>query len=42
MNKTWEKPVLEVLEVKETMSGFPDQVRDYLDTNETEALTGPS
>ena len=42
MSKAWEKPELEVLSVKETMAGFPDQIRDYLDENETEELNGPS
>lgn len=42
MKKTWEKPELEVLDVKMTMQGFPDQIQDYLDANQTEALTGPS
>ncbi|NOU65169.1 MULTISPECIES: paeninodin family lasso peptide [Paenibacillus] len=42
MNKTWEKPELEVLDVKMTMTGFPDQKRDFLDTNQTEHLMGPS
>ncbi|MDQ6422357.1 paeninodin family lasso peptide [Paenibacillus sp. LHD-117] len=42
MKKTWEKPVLEILDVKMTMQGHPDQIQDFLDENETEALTGPS
>ncbi|MBP1967047.1 paeninodin family lasso peptide [Paenibacillus aceris] len=42
MNKKWEKPELEVLDVKMTMLGYPDQKRDYLDTNATEQLMGPS
>jgi hypothetical protein len=42
MQKTWEKPELEVLDVKMTMQGYPDQVKDFLDTNGTEQLMGPS
>jgi hypothetical protein len=42
MNKTWEQPVLEVLDVKMTMAGFPDQVQDFVDENATEVLLGPS
>lgn len=42
MNKTWEKPQLEVLDVKMTAAGFPDQITDFIDTNGTESLMGPS
>ncbi|WP_424767280.1 paeninodin family lasso peptide [Paenibacillus sp. sgz302251] len=42
MSKTWEKPELEVLDVKMTMAGFPDQVTDFIDENGTEQLMGPS
>ena len=42
MRKEWLKPELEVLEVSETMFGYPDQVKDYEDVNGTEVLTGPS
>lgn len=42
MKKQWGKPELEVLDVKMTMTGFPDHKRDFLDTNETEQLMGPS
>jgi hypothetical protein len=42
MNKTWEKPLLEVLDVKMTMQGSPNQIFDLLDTDGEESLTGPS
>ncbi|MCA0755404.1 paeninodin family lasso peptide [Paenibacillus sp. N4] len=42
MKKQWEKPELEVLDVNMTMQGFPDQTKDFFDTNATEHLMGPS
>lgn len=42
MKKEWEKPELEVLDVKMTMQGHPDQITDFIDLNGTEVLTGPS
>ncbi|CAM3645634.1 paeninodin family lasso peptide [Cohnella lubricantis] len=42
MNKEWTKPVLEALDIKMTLAGSPDTVRDFLDTDGHEELNGPS
>jgi hypothetical protein len=41
MRKEWKKPELEVLDVRMTMSGYPDIEQDFVDKNGTEILTGP-
>jgi hypothetical protein len=41
MKKQWNQPMLEVLDIKQTMLGSPNEVDDFFDTD-GETLHGPS